>query len=158
MEKFIAKITAWLNEFDFAKILPELGPIMDKLAGWLRLALFVGPILLLVLGLWYFFVPPKEANRLMGFQSFFGMGSDKAWRATQYISGAVWCIMGLVFLILMVSVSKTIQNLAFMDLAVAVIKQLLIQAIVVFVLYVLLQFIIGLYFTFSGKLRFKKNM
>ena len=158
MGDLISKITAWLNEFDFAKILPELGPILEKMTGWVRLALFVGPILLLVLGLWYFFVPPKEANRLMGYQAFFGMGSAKAWRVTQYISGAVWCIMGLVLLLLMASVSKTTQDMEFMDLTIAVIKQLLIQAIAVFALHLVLQFVIGLYFTFSGKLRFKEDM
>ena len=158
MEKIITKITAWLNEFDFAKILPDLEPILNKLTGWIRLALFVGPILLLVLGLWYFFVPPKEANRTLGYQSFFGMGSAKAWKASQMIAGAVWTIMGLVLLIMMASLSKTTQEMAFMELSILVIKQLLVQAIVVFALHVVLQFSIGLFFTFSGRLRFKKNM
>ncbi len=63
-----------------------------------------GPFLLLVRGLIYCFIPPKEANYRFGFRTYFGMGSVEAWRFTQRIAGIAFGSLGLILLIVMLVV------------------------------------------------------
>ena len=73
------KITALLENLDFAKYLPAI----DKLMGWIdkliTLSIRIGPLCILGLGLIYLLIPPKEANHKAGFRTYFGMGSIAAW-------------------------------------------------------------------------------
>ena len=56
------KITELLNNFSLEKYIPKL----DTLMGWVQwlvsLAVRIGPVCILVLGLIYLLCPPKEAN------------------------------------------------------------------------------------------------
>ena len=70
-----------------------------------RLAVLVGPIVLLVMGILYFFAAPKEANYHFGYRCYFGMGSEEAWRFTQRLAGIIWAVLGLVLTIVMLIVS-----------------------------------------------------
>ena len=100
------KLTAFFDNFDLAKLVPE----MDKLLGsalWIaRVAVLAGPVVMLVFGLWYLLIPPKEANYGAGFRTWFGMGSVEAWRVTQKIAGYVWGGCGLVLLVVMWLISR----------------------------------------------------
>ena len=61
---------------------------------------------MLVFGLWYLLLPPKEANYGAGFRTWFGMGSEKAWRMTQKIAGYAWTGCGLVLTVVMWFISR----------------------------------------------------
>ena len=88
-----------LNAFDPAALLPELSDIFGTVATLCRFAVLVGPIVLLVLGLAYLFLSPKEANYYFGYRCYYGMGSVQAWRFTQRLAGLVLGGLGLVLLI-----------------------------------------------------------
>ena len=79
-------------------------PKLDTLMGWVQwlisLSVRVGPVCILVLGLIYLFIPPKEANRVAGYRTYFGMGSILAWRFTQRVAGLLMSIFGLVLTII----------------------------------------------------------
>lgn len=94
------KITELLNNFSLEKYIPKL----DTLMGWVQwlvsLAVFIGPICILVLGLIYLLCPPKEANRKAGFRTYFGMGSVMAWQFSQRIAGIVMIPVGLILTII----------------------------------------------------------
>ncbi len=75
-------------------VIPALSALLSDIRTWLNLALLIGPILLLVMGLLYFFLPPKEANHKFGYRTYFGMGSVQAWRFTQWLAGLVWGVLG----------------------------------------------------------------
>lgn len=158
MEKLTKLLNTLMADFNIAKLLPDLVPTLDKISGWIRICLYVGPIFMLLLGLWYFFVPPKEANRVIGFQAFFGMGTVKAWRFTQRLAGAVWGILGLVFMFIMASVSTKTRAMELPDLAITAIKYLLIQFALVAIVYVLLQFVVAMLYTLNGNSRWERNV
>ena len=110
-------ITALFDKIDFSKLVPELDTLLGKLqavAGW---ALMIGPILMLIFGLWYFFLPPKEANHRVGFRTWFGMGSVEAWRFTQRLAGFVWSGLGLLLTVIMGIISLTFGNKDAMQIA-----------------------------------------
>ena len=99
------KLLSLLDGLDIAKLLPEVDSLLGKLALVLRLCLLIGPVIMLVLGLIYLLIPPKEANYKAGFRTYWGMGSLQAWRFTQRLGGLVFSAMGLVFLIVMLVIS-----------------------------------------------------
>ena len=52
-----------MDGFDPASLLPELDTIIGKIAFVARIAVLVGPALLVVMGLVYIFASPKEKDR-----------------------------------------------------------------------------------------------
>lgn len=89
-----------LNNFDPAALLPELSEIFGTVNQLCQWAVLIGPIVLLVLGLAYLFLSPKEANYYFGYRCYFGMGSVQAWRFTQRLAGIVLGGLGLVLLVI----------------------------------------------------------
>ena len=98
--EFINKIF----DLDLSVLVPEMGQVLDKTRMLVTVSVLIGPILLLALGLIYFFKPPKEANHKFGFRTYFGMGSVEAWRFTQRIGGIAFGGLGALLLIIMLFV------------------------------------------------------
>ena len=105
-----------MDGFEPAALLPELDAVIGKLALIARIAVLVGPVMLLVMGLLYFFASPKEANYHFGYRCYYGMGSVEAWQFTQSLAGIVWSALGLILGIVMVLVSRDFQQLETMEL------------------------------------------
>ena len=80
-------IKVLMDNFDPASLLPDLTTVVGKVEFITRIAVLVGPIVLLVLGILYFFAAPKEANYRAGYRCHFGMGSVEAWQYTQRLAG-----------------------------------------------------------------------
>ena len=100
------KLTEIFEKLDLAKLVPPMDTLLDKLLWIAKVAVLAGPIVMLVFGLWYLLLPPKEANYGAGFRTWFGMGSVEAWRMTQRIGGIVWSACGLVLAVVMWFVSR----------------------------------------------------
>lgn len=98
-------IKVLMDNFDPATLLPDLSNVVGLVSFLTRTALLAGPIVLLVLGLAYFLVSPREANYHFGYRCYFGMGSEEAWRFTQRLAGAVWAVLGLVLTIVMLLIT-----------------------------------------------------
>ena len=98
-------IKVLMDNFDPATLLPDLSTMAGTVATLTRMAVLVGPIVLLVMGILYFFVSPKEANYHFGYRCYFGMGSEEAWRFTQRFVGILWAALGLVLTIVMLLIS-----------------------------------------------------
>jgi uncharacterized membrane protein len=94
-----------MDNFDPASLLPDLSSMAGIVATPTRTAVLVGPIVLLVMGILYFFVSPKEANYHFGYRCYFGMGSEEAWRFTQRFAGITWAALGLILTIVMLIIS-----------------------------------------------------
>ena len=99
-------IKVLMDNFDPATLLPDLTSVVGTVEFLTRLAVVAGPIVLLVLGILYFFAAPKEANYIFGYRTFFGMGSQEAWCFTQRLAGAVWAGLGLVLTIIMLLITS----------------------------------------------------
>jgi len=121
-------ITALFDKIDFSKLVPQMDTLLGKLQAVASWALMIGPIVMLAFGLWYFFLPPKEANHKVGFRTWFGMGSVEAWRFTQRLAGVVWSALGIVLLVMAIIVSLTFGGKDVMQIATTAFICLLWQA------------------------------
>ena len=100
------------EDFDLATLLPKLDSIFDKITLICRICVLVGPIILLILGLFYLFLSPKEANYYFGYRCYYGMGSVQAWRFTQKLGGLVLGGLGLVLTVVMLFLSMSLRGMA----------------------------------------------
>ncbi len=105
-----------MDAFDPAALLPELTTVFGKVELICRIAVMVGPIVLLIMGLIYLFFTPKEANHYIGYRCYFGMGSVQAWRFTQRLAGLVFGILGLVLTMTMLFITKGFAGMDAMDM------------------------------------------
>ena len=112
----IEDFKALMDGFEPASLLPELDAVVGGIAPVARIAVLVGPIMLLIMGLIYLFASPKEANYYFGYRCYYGMGSVEAWRFTQRLAGIVWGALGLVLSIVMLLVSGSFGKLETMEL------------------------------------------
>lgn len=149
------KITELLNSLgELGDLLPEL----DKVTGWvqwlLSIAVRIGPICILVLGLIYLLIPPKEANHTAGYRTYFGMGSVKAWLFTQLVAGIIMTVTGLVLFLI---ARKAVQDFDTMDLMAAGAKAFSLittQVICAAVIYVFMMVLTFVMFDRKGNPRF----
>ena len=74
----IDSIKEIMDGFDPAALLPDLSSVFGKIELLCRIAVVIGPIILLVMGLSYLCFAPKEANHYFGYKCYFGMGSVQA--------------------------------------------------------------------------------
>ena len=147
------KIKALLEGFDPASLLPELEPLLAGLAGSMRYVVLICPIALLVLGLGYLFLAPKEANYWFGYRCFFGMGSVEAWRYTQRIAGLVWTGLGLVLTAVMFFVSAGYADGAVQDVLSSAMGCMLWEAGLIVLSCLVINTVVALYFDSEGELR-----
>ena len=89
------------DNFDLATLFPKLDSVFGRITLICRVCVLVGPILLLILGLCYLFLAPKEANYYLGYRCYYGMGSVHAWRFTQRIAGMILGGLGLILTVVM---------------------------------------------------------
>lgn len=152
------KITELLNTFSLEKYIPKL----DTLMGWVQwlvsLAVRVGPICILVLGLIYLLIPPKEANRKAGFRTYFGMGSVIAWNVTQRLAGIVMTITGLILTIIAYKRIGEFASYDMMTMANVAIKMVKSQVICALVIYVFMFLLTAVLFNRNGDCRFGEKV
>ena len=101
-----------MDGFDPAALLPELDTVFGRIELVCRVAVMIGPVLLLILGLTYLFLSPKEANHYLGYRCYYGMGSVQAWRFTQKLGGLVLGGLGLVLTVVMLFLSMSLRGMA----------------------------------------------
>lgn len=75
-------------------IVPELATMLADMRFYMGIAMLIGPILLILLGAYYYYFAPEEANHKVGYRTHYGMGSVAAWKFTQGLAGKVWGFLG----------------------------------------------------------------
>ena len=143
-------ITAFMESFDIAKLLPELGKFVSDLRFWAGLFMLVGPIIMLLLGLWYFFLPTKEANHHIGFRTYFGMGSMDAWKYAQKMAGWFFMIGGGALTAVALVLVIVLGGAEPMKMATTALILLIIQAVVAFGLWMTLQILLMIRYDKNG--------
>ncbi|MBQ8833474.1 MAG: SdpI family protein [Oscillospiraceae bacterium] len=144
-----------LNGFDPASLLPELSDIFGSVAALCRVAVLIGPIVLLVLGLAYLFFSPKEANYYFGYRCYFGMGSVQAWRFTQRLAGMLLGGLGLLLLLIAWISGNGFANLEPMDAVWKAFDLLLWQAILALIANIAITVTAAIKFDRKGEYRKK---
>ena len=149
----IEDLKSLMDSFDPASLLPELDSILGDIAFVVRVATLLGPILLLVLGLGYLLLSPKEANYIFGYRCTFGMGSVEAWRFTQRLAGIVWSVLGLVLTIVMFSLTGKFAGQEVSDVLWLAVKYVLWEAGIIALACVVINTVVMTQFTYSGEYR-----
>lgn len=103
MESLMAGFSEFLK--DPASILPDLTSTLGKVELVVRIAVLIGPLVLLALGLIYFLAPPREANYTFGFRTRRSMASVEAWQFTQRLAGIILSVLGLALTVVMAIVT-----------------------------------------------------
>ena len=116
MDSFIEGLVDKINNLDPAEYLPEI----DSIIGWVvllvRVFVMAAPVIMLLFGLSYLLLPAKEANHMVGYRFYFGMGSISAWRFTQKLAGIVWSGLGLVLTVVLFFVSRGFAEMDGMEM------------------------------------------
>lgn len=152
----IDKIKELMDGLDPAALLPEMDTIFGKTELVCRIAILIGPILLLGLGLAYLLLAPKEANWYFGYKTYFGMGSVNAWRFTQRIAGMILGASGLVLTVVMLGISASLGKLAAMDMVWKAVRCLAWEAGIALIATLAINLITALVYDRKGDLRRKK--
>ena len=113
----VESIKGMMDAFDPAALLPDLSKVFGSLTAVCRVAVMIGPVILLVLGLAYLFLSPKEANYYFGYRCYFGMGSVRAWRFTQRLAGLCLGGLGLALTVIMAIITAGYGRMDVMDVA-----------------------------------------
>ena len=149
--EFINKIF----ELDLSVLVPEMSLVLDRTRMLVTVSVLIGPILLLALGLIYFFKPPKEANHRIGFRTYFGMGSVEAWRFTQRIAGIAFGGLGALLLIIMLVVILGFHGKDHFEMVTAAMVALLWQAGLALLARLAIAILAGVFFDRKGNRRRK---
>lgn len=146
-------ITSLFESFDLAALIPQTDEILETITKFSKIVVLIGPILLLVLGLTYLFLSPREANHRFGFRTWFGMGSVAAWRYTQRLAGIVWGALGLILTIVMLILRGRLAQLEPLEMLYTTITYLLWQAGAALLSYIAICLIVTLSFDRKGNRR-----
>lgn len=153
------KITELLDKLEN---LGDLIPKLNTLTGWVQwlisLAVRIGPLCMLVLGLIYLFIPPKEANRKAGYRTIFGMGSITAWHFTQRVAGCIMTAIGAILTIAAFITVARFGKMDLMDMAHTALQAVKVQAIFALLIYVFMFVLTALVFDYNGFCRFPQIM
>lgn len=121
----IKSIKEFMDGFDPAALLPDIGSIVGKVQLVCTIAILAAPIIMLLMGLAYLLFAPREANYYFGYRTAFGMGSVSAWRHTQKVAGLIFGGLGLLLTILMLMICITFSGREAMDMVWLAVKCLL---------------------------------
>ena len=153
----IESIKSLMDGFDPAALLPDLSDLFGSLATLCRFAVMIGPVVLLVLGLAYLFLSPKEANYYFGYRCYFGMGSVQAWRFTQRVAGMLFGGVGLILTIVMYVISGGFAGMEITQMVWKAAGCLAWQVGITLALTLLINFLAFFFFDAKGRPRRKKK-
>ena len=153
----VESIKALLDGIDPAALLPDLSKVFDSLVPLCRIAVLVGPVVVLLLGLSYLFLTPKEANYYLGYRCYFGMGSEYAWRFTQRLAGLLFTGAGIVMTVVMFAISVSFPYMALSDMVWRAASCLLVQLAVSVLLILTVNLSAAFHFDRKGKHRKKRR-
>lgn len=151
------KITEIFDKIDLTKAVPEMDSLLALAQKVASLSILIGPVVMLLLGLMYLFLPPKEANHSVGFRTYFGMGSVEAWHFTQKIAGIAWGGVGLVLTVVMVIIYLGYKSKDVMQIAESAVTCLIWQVILAAVIYIGICVVAAIFFDRKGNRRSAKK-
>jgi len=149
----IEDLKSLMDDFDPGTLLPELDKLLGGLTQVMRIAVLAGPILILVFGLAYLLLAPKEANYIFGYRCVFGMGSVEAWRFTQRLAGIVWSVLGLGLTVAMFSLTGKLADQQVADAMWLALKYVLWEAGLTALSCLFINTVVMSQFTYSGEYR-----
>lgn len=149
----IENIKELMDGVDIAKLLPNIEAILAHMGSIARIALLLGPAVVLFLGLHYFLLAPKEANYTTGYRFFWGMASVESWKFMQQTAGIIWSLLGMGLLIAMGITGGELEEMALMDVLWVVVRRVALQAGLTLASCIVIDLIVFARFDRKGKRR-----
>ena len=149
-------ITGFLEDFDFAKLLPEIGKFMSSLRFWMNFIMLLGPVVLLIFGVCYYFRPVEEPSEKLGFRVRCAMGSTEAWLFAQKQAGTVWMYLGGAMTVVSVVLLLLLLGAEAMTLALVAVIWMSLQAILAVASYFFLRSKVSAHYDKEGKPKKKR--
>lgn len=146
-----------MDNFDPAALLPDLSSVIGKVELVCRIAVVVGPVVLLAMGLIYLLLTPKEANHYIGYRCYYGMGSVQAWRFTQRVAGLLFAGLGLILTVVAVLTSGGFAGMEAMDMVWKAVTCLIWQAALALIATLAVNISAMVFFTAKGEPRRKSG-
>lgn len=138
-------------------LIPKLSALLSSMRLWMAIAMLVGPIFFIGLGLFYRKWAPPEANHKLGYRTYFGMGSVAAWKYTQKLAGTVWLGVGAA-LAAVAAVGTVLMLIMEQSKGTAVALGILIlEFVVALAAYITVEMMVLLRYDINGKKRKKKK-
>ena len=153
----VESMKALLDGFDPATLLPDLSKVFGSLVPLCRIAVLIGPVVILLLGLSYLILSPKEANHYLGYRCYFGMGSEYAWRFTQRLAGWLFTGAGLVMTVLVFAVSVGFSGMELTEMAWKAAACLVLELVVAVLLVLIVNLSAAFRFDRKGRHRRKRR-
>lgn len=147
------EVTSVTEELDMSQLLPSLDGMQSGLTTMMRILVIAGPVIMLLLGLYYFFLSPKEANYSAGYRFRYAMSRVGVWRFAQQLAGLVYGSLGLVLAVVMICLMVGFSSMNPPDLVWFAVKCILWQIILALVATVAVDVIIIVRYDNKGKLR-----
>ena len=133
------KIMSFLKNFELGDVLPDASTITNQMRTWLTVFMLIGPVLLIILGVWFYFFPRKLMNDEMGFCGLFRTKHKKAWQYSQALSGLCYGILGIVLLIIYGIMCLGFGDLSTEVMAMRTVVCVSIEVALVFIIWVVVQ-------------------
>lgn len=143
------------QDLDVTGFLPEADRFVRALEGWTRFFLLAPALIVALLGVWYFFKPPAEANHKAGFRCIFSMGSVEAWQYSQRLAGLFYMIVGGALFVLMLIISLFFNGNNAMGMISTALVCAVIEALVILAMHIFLIFLISRAYDKDGNRRKK---
>ena len=153
----VDSIKALLDGVDPAALLPDLNKVFTSLEPVCRIAVLAGPVLILLLGLIYLLLTPKEANYYLGYRCYFGMGSEYAWRYTQRLAGILFTGTGLVLTVAVFVIASRFKYMDMVDMVWKSAACLVVELAAALLLNIIVTLSAALHFDRKGNHRRKKR-
>lgn len=145
------EIFALLEGFDLNNFIPKLDTVLGQVELIVRLCVLLVPLVVLALGLWYYFKPPKEANHYIGFRTFWGMSSVAVWSFAQKLAGLVWMALGGALTLVMFFISLGFGGMEAMDMVWTAFVCVIWQLALVLLSYIAINVVLIIRFDKDGK-------
>ena len=150
------KLMSIFEGFDIEKLgemLPSVETLMDKLPGWAALLVLAGPLLMLGLGAYYLFAPPKEANHAMGYRFFYAMSRVEVWQHAQHLAGIVYMVLGGVLFFILGLICMSFSALPAPDMVWRAVKCLIWEVVLIIIATLAVDILIVLMYDHKGEPR-----
>ena len=138
-------------------IIPKLDTLIGDMRTWMSLALIIGPVLFIAMGLFYLFLAPPEANHKLGYRTYFGMGSVAAWKFTQKLAGIVWGALGVVMAVIAIIGCIIMLAQAPTDASSTALVIVIMEAVAALLAFLAIELTVLIRFDINGSDRFKKK-
>lgn len=138
-------------------LIPNLENLVSDMRTWLGIAMIVGPIIFIVMGLIYYFLAPPEANHKLGYRTYFGMGSVTAWKFTQKLAGIVWGGLGIILAIVAIIGCVIMVGQELSKATSTALTILIIEAVAALLAFLTVEITVILRYDMNGSARKKKK-